>query len=141
MCTLPMKPVLKTPPIRDFPASCESRTSRTHLKNGRPGGTRTPSIRFWRPALYQLELLAYFFLPLPGFLVHSVFVAEGTEFLVFHPIRMFSLIFGFAVIASFAIIASQCNYVARHILIYQTFQFTPRFRLRHRRPQCGRLRV
>src|SRR5438034_1267680 len=25
---------------------------------GRPGGIRTPSIRFWRPALYQLELLA-----------------------------------------------------------------------------------
>src|SRR5687768_1983586 len=24
----------------------------------RPGGIRTPSIRFWRPALYQLELLA-----------------------------------------------------------------------------------
>ena len=26
---------------------------------GRPGGTRTPNTRFWRPALYQLELLAY----------------------------------------------------------------------------------
>src|SRR5665647_1731313 len=25
---------------------------------GRPGGIRTPNIRFWRPALYQLELLA-----------------------------------------------------------------------------------
>jgi hypothetical protein len=25
---------------------------------GRPGGTRTPNIRFWRPALYQFELLA-----------------------------------------------------------------------------------
>src|SRR3990172_8708938 len=39
----------------------------------RPGGTRTHSIRFWRPALYQLELLAYFLLPLPGFLMHSMF--------------------------------------------------------------------
>ena len=27
---------------------------------GRPGGIRTPNIRFWRPALYQLELLAFF---------------------------------------------------------------------------------
>ena len=26
---------------------------------GRPGGIRTPNIRFWRPALYQFELLAY----------------------------------------------------------------------------------
>ncbi len=26
----------------------------------RPGGTRTPNRRFWRPLLYQLELLAYF---------------------------------------------------------------------------------
>src|SRR5688500_7368383 len=25
---------------------------------GRPGGTRTPNMRFWRPPLYQLELLA-----------------------------------------------------------------------------------
>jgi hypothetical protein len=25
---------------------------------GRPGGIRTPNFRFWRPALYQLELLA-----------------------------------------------------------------------------------
>ena len=32
----------------------------THLISiGRPGGTRTPNIRFWRPALYQFELLAY----------------------------------------------------------------------------------
>jgi hypothetical protein len=29
---------------------------------GRPGGIRTPNIRFWRPALYQLELRAYRFL-------------------------------------------------------------------------------
>ena len=27
--------------------------------NLRPGGTRTPNKRFWRPPLYQLELLAY----------------------------------------------------------------------------------
>src|SRR5512145_831431 len=26
--------------------------------NGRPGGTRTPNMRFWRPPLYQFELLA-----------------------------------------------------------------------------------
>ena len=28
--------------------------------NGRPGGTRTPNIRIWSPALYPLELLAFF---------------------------------------------------------------------------------
>ena len=27
-------------------------------RSGRPGGTRTPNMRFWRPPLYQLELLA-----------------------------------------------------------------------------------
>ena len=27
-------------------------------KLGRPGGIRTPNFRFWRPALYQFELLA-----------------------------------------------------------------------------------
>ena len=27
-------------------------------KDGRPGRTRTPNIRIWSPALYQLELLA-----------------------------------------------------------------------------------
>ena len=31
---------------------------------GRPGGTRTPNTRFWRPLLYQLELLASCFKPL-----------------------------------------------------------------------------
>src|SRR5471032_2408036 len=31
---------------------------------GRPGGTRTPNKRFWRPPLYQLELLAYRFTPI-----------------------------------------------------------------------------
>jgi hypothetical protein len=25
------------------------------LKYGRPGGTRTPNLRFWRPLLYQLS--------------------------------------------------------------------------------------
>src|SRR5947199_2792391 len=28
------------------------------LRSGRPGGTRTPNMRFWRPPLYQFELLA-----------------------------------------------------------------------------------
>src|SRR5437867_12504880 len=27
-------------------------------RSGRPGGTRTPNMRFWRPPLYQFELLA-----------------------------------------------------------------------------------
>src|SRR5690554_6686732 len=26
-----------------------------NFENGRPGGTRTPDIRFWRPTLYQLN--------------------------------------------------------------------------------------
>src|SRR6266511_1042257 len=30
-------------------------------ESGRPGGTRTPNMRFWRPPLYQFELLAYSF--------------------------------------------------------------------------------
>ena len=29
-----------------------------YTKFGRPGGTRTPNARLWRPPLYQLELLA-----------------------------------------------------------------------------------
>src|SRR4029453_202668 len=32
--------------------------ARIHYQCGRPGGTRTPIMRFWRPPLYQLELLA-----------------------------------------------------------------------------------
>jgi len=54
-----------------------------------------------------------------------MFDAKGAEFFEFHPIRMFSFVFSLAVIASFAIVASQSYYVARHILSYQTFQFTP----------------
>jgi hypothetical protein len=38
------------------------------------------------------------FLNLPGLLVHGVFVAEGTEFLVIHPLRVFPFILGGVVI-------------------------------------------
>src|SRR5450759_3526935 len=38
--------------------TCDAPTGGAGLDSGRPGGARTPNIRFWRPALYQLELLA-----------------------------------------------------------------------------------
>jgi hypothetical protein len=49
---------------------------------GRPGGIRTPNIRFWRPALYQLELLACIRASngqLLCFLVRRVLAAEATK--------------------------------------------------------------
>jgi hypothetical protein len=34
-----------------------ARVADTDAMVGRAGGIRTPNIRFWRPALYQFELL------------------------------------------------------------------------------------
>ena len=49
---------------------------------GRPGGTRTPNMRFWRPPLYQLELLACK-CPLASFLVCRMKPACIAKFLHF----------------------------------------------------------
>ena len=70
---------------------CIHSRSSTLEKSGRPGGIRTPSIRFWRPALYQLELLACTLLKdhlvivpdseLFRLLMDGVMTAPGTELL------------------------------------------------------------
>jgi hypothetical protein len=54
------------------------------------------------------------FLNLPGLLVHGVFVAEGTEFLVIHPLRVFPFVLGGAVIPLFANFTGQGYYVSGH---------------------------
>src|SRR5215475_10463313 len=79
---------------------------------GRPGGIRTPSIRFWRPALYQLELLAC--IPLKDhlmivtdlelfrLLVHSVVPAPGTKLLHLQTFRRLLFVLVCGVISLFA---------------------------------------
>src|SRR5262245_16104647 len=62
------------------------------LETYRPGRIRTYNPRFWRPLLYQLELLAYvdvskqilFF----HFAVQDVLAAEAAEFLELDPFRL-----------------------------------------------------
>ena len=36
--------------------------------SGRPGGTRTPNLRFWRPLLCQIKLLAFITLKIRNYL-------------------------------------------------------------------------
>ena len=49
---------------------------------GRPGGTRTPNTRLWRPLLYQLELLASPIPPdLPGNLMKTDFIRNAFAYI------------------------------------------------------------
>ena len=89
---------------------------------GRPGGIRTPSIRFWRPALYQLELLACTSLKDHPEIVHQrrllrlpmnlVTPASWTKFLHFQAFRGLLFVFGCRVISLFAVGTLHCNDVA-----------------------------
>src|ERR1700704_3624785 len=89
---------------------------------GRPGGIRTPSIRFWRPALYQLELLACTSLKDHPEIVHQRLLfrlamnfvppASRAEFLHFQAFRGLLFVFGRRVISLFAVRTLHCNDVA-----------------------------
>jgi hypothetical protein len=50
--------------------------------------------------------------------MQSVFIAEGAEFLEFHPIRMFSFVFGRTVVTPLAVVAGERNDIPGHILTY-----------------------
>jgi hypothetical protein len=82
---------------------CIRSRSSTLKSAGRPGGIRTPSIRFWRPALYQLELLACTLLKdhpksipdlkLFRLFMYRVMTASGTELLHFQTLCGLFLVF------------------------------------------------
>jgi hypothetical protein len=70
---------------------------------GRPGGTRTPNMRFWRPPLYQFELLACKLLsskinpgawPLTGLLVRRMSPASIAELLELEPLGRLLFVLG-----------------------------------------------
>ena len=73
-------------------------------QDGRPGGTRTPSIRIWSPALYQLELLACTILF--RLFMGSMLPTKRTIFIELQLIGSISLIFGGRIITTLAFAAS-----------------------------------
>ena len=80
------------------------------MEIGRPGGIRTPNIRFWRPALYQLELLACTcnnLIRLFRFLVRSVLATETAIFTELKLARGRFLVFCCCVISLFALCATK----------------------------------
>ena len=92
------------------------------ISAGRPGGIRTPSIRFWRPALYQLELLACTSSKEHLVIVHHqtlfrlsvncVMTATRTELFTLEALRRLLFVLGCGVISFLAVIALQRNDVA-----------------------------
>jgi hypothetical protein len=80
------------------------------MKFGRPGGTRTPNTRFWRPVLYQLSYWPTLALLL--LLVRRVLAAERTELAQLDPLGRLLLVLGRAVIATLALAARHLNDVA-----------------------------
>ncbi len=89
-----------------------------HSRDGRPGGIRTPSIRFWRPALYQLELLACTFYTenmLFSFPVKYMRPAKRAIFFQFHSAGGLFFIFSGGVIPALAFRTSQMHNIS-HLL-------------------------
>ena len=91
-----------------------SQISRTKLY-GRPGGTRTPNMRFWRPPLYQLELLAYTSGVLLCLFVGSMFFAKFTIFIQLDSVRVILFIFRSSIVTLFTFCTSQ-SYTDTHCL-------------------------
>ena len=83
---------------------------------GRPGGIRTPNIRFWRPALYQLELLACIGanikLWLLRFLVRGVFATKTAKLAELKFSWSCFFVFGCRVISLFAHCATEGDYIS-----------------------------
>ena len=83
-------------------------------KRYRPGRTRTLNIRFWRPTLYQLELLAcarqtakcY---TLAGFLMQGVMTTPAAVLLELDALRIVLLVLLSRVVTTLAVGASQSN--------------------------------
>src|SRR5688572_8812116 len=84
------------------------------IRGGRPGGTRTPNMRFWRPPLYQLELLAcnYPLESLPSFLMRLVAAAALAELLELEPFRRRLLVLGRRVVPALADRALERDHVS-----------------------------
>ena len=112
-----------------YRVSIRSRSCPLKINAGRPGGIRTPSIRFWRPALYQLELLACTLLKghqnivadlkLFRLLMHGVMPASGTEFFHFEPLCRLLFVLVSRVVSLFAVGALHCNDIAhKPFLLY-----------------------
>ena len=81
--------------------------------DGRPGGTRTPSPRFWRPVLYQLSYWPTTInFRLPRLSMGCMRPTPPTEFLNLKAIRHRPFVLGRAVVTPFALLARQRNNVA-----------------------------
>ena len=86
---------------------------------GRPGGIRTPSIRFWRPALYQLELLACTWSNDHPNIIHStrllrlamnsMMPTSGAKFLCFQPLGILPSVLGCGIVSFLTVRALQRN--------------------------------
>src|SRR6185503_11870497 len=73
-------------------------------------------MRFWRPPLYQLELLAC--KPLLSFAVYRMVPASRTEFLCLETFRILLLVLRHRVVTFFAVVALQCNDIAHKTSTY-----------------------
>jgi hypothetical protein len=93
---------------------------------GRPGGTRTPNMRFWRPPLYQFELLACTSHTLPALsfqdaacsarlLVRSVSTAAVAKLLEFEPLRRGFFVLGRSVVSVLALRTFERDHVSHCI--------------------------
>ena len=87
--------------------------------SGRPGGIRTPNMRFWRPPLYQLELLACAWHPLAGFAMHRVGLAPLAVLFVLDTLGITLFVLLGRVVTSFTLSTrqgDQCTHQSSHFL-------------------------
>jgi hypothetical protein len=82
---------------------------------GRPGGTRTPNNRFWRPVLCRLSYWPPDSGQLPRFPVHHMFSLEAAILLQLNPIRSCPLVLRARVTSPLTARARQRYHLPRHI--------------------------
>lgn len=77
-------------------------------------------MRFWRPPLYQLELLAYLTYPdsLSSFLVSSVMSTPLAILFKLNTIRIILLVFLGRIVTALAVCAGQCDQCTHEFSFY-----------------------
>ena len=76
--------------------------------NGRPGGIRTPNIRFWRPALYRWSYWPNF-VYLAGFFMNRVAFTPLTVLLKLDALRIVLLVLVRRIVTPLAVLTRKCH--------------------------------